>query len=338
MKFNKPFDGTGNQAGIFSFLLTLLVLLISNPARATTRTAVADGGWGTAATWSPSGVPVSGDDIIIPSGITVTLGVVRDLRGPQITVISVWGTLDFNLGGIRLDNVDGDKIQVMSGGTIAPEGWVFFGNEIVPSITISNTAGFPSNGPMVGPITLQNSVIPIELISFAANTESYGVDLNWSTASEKNFDFFQIERASDGISFETIGTVSGAGFSTTRLYYSFVDEEVRSGKFYYRLKNVDRDGSFEYSNIVSIEKRSANWVSVYPNPLNSDQTVEIAFHTAEVAPVNMSMVDMHGRPVSQSILQQTKNQVSLGNNVPTGVYLLRLASANRQEVIKIVVQ
>jgi hypothetical protein len=95
--------------------------------------------------------------------------------------------------------------------------------------------------------------LPIELISFEAkmNTNKQ-VDIFWATASELNNDFFTIERSADGVNWEIVTTATGAGNSIYRIDYAAYDSRPLSGISYYRLKQTDFDGAFEYSNIVSV--------------------------------------------------------------------------------------
>lgn len=94
------------------------------------------------------------------------------------------------------------------------------------------------------------TTLPVTWLYFTARAnDSHEVALNWATASEINNDRFEIERSADGSSFEKIGTVNGNGNSVQTIEYSFKDTTVQRGVYYYRLKQVDFDGRFEYSNI-----------------------------------------------------------------------------------------
>ena len=93
-----------------------------------------------------------------------------------------------------------------------------------------------------------NITLPVDLISFEAEREEDNIKLNWSTASEENNDYFEIQKSYDGEVFTPIGYVDGAGNSNAVLEYSYTDSET--GKAYYRLKQLDYDGEFEYSDIV----------------------------------------------------------------------------------------
>ena len=111
--------------------------------------------------------------------------------------------------------------------------------------TVTGSSAFTYFSPyiLVGKI----SPLPIELLSFEAICNNNSVNLLWSTASEKNNDYFTIERSSDGITFQTVLTVKGAGNSNQVINYSAIDEKPIDGIAYYRLKQTDYDGKFEYS-------------------------------------------------------------------------------------------
>jgi hypothetical protein len=109
--------------------------------------------------------------------------------------------------------------------------------------------------------------LPVELITFNAGRRDETVILSWSTATEKNNSHFEIERSTDLKSWETIGLVDGAGNSDMLKSYSYSDSEAPNASLYYRLKQIDFDGTFEYSKIVSVpEETSASSISIYPNP------------------------------------------------------------------------
>lgn len=96
------------------------------------------------------------------------------------------------------------------------------------------------------------TVLPVELTTFTGVSDGNVNHLNWTTASETNCDNFEIEHSADGIHFENIGSEQGSGNSTTTITYSFDDENPFTGTTYYRLKQTDFDGSYEYSTIISI--------------------------------------------------------------------------------------
>lgn len=122
-------------------------------------------------------------------------------------------------------------------------------------------------------------VLPIELTSFAAFCKEKYILLEWETASERNNDYFVIERSIDGIHFISVGTVQAVGNSTTPQNYQFEDFQVNSGKVYYRLKQIDDDGQYSYSSVVLTDCKSSSLsnplISIYPNPATDILTIDI---------------------------------------------------------------
>jgi hypothetical protein len=110
--------------------------------------------------------------------------------------------------------------------------------------------------------------LPVELIFFEANVVGRDVRLDWATATEKNNDYFAIERSSDGRNFREIGRVEGNGNNSDRLNYSFTENNP-SGTLFYRLKQVDFDGSFEYSEVRRVQVSLPKVVdaTIFPNPM-----------------------------------------------------------------------
>ena len=106
--------------------------------------------------------------------------------------------------------------------------------------------------------------LPVELTRFNATAQAKGVALSWATATEKNNDRFEVQRSADGQSFQTIGTVKGQGNSSSLREYSFTDSRPFAGQSYYRLRQVDTDGSSAFSPVVTVQTQTE--VAVYPTP------------------------------------------------------------------------
>lgn len=103
---------------------------------------------------------------------------------------------------------------------------------------------------------LSGTILPVKYLDFSATKASNQINLNWSTASEQNNDYFSIERSEDGLSFDAIGKVAGFGNSSAKVDYTFIDENPLNGTSYYRLKQVDFDGKVEYSSIISVKSEN----------------------------------------------------------------------------------
>ena len=111
------------------------------------------------------------------------------------------------------------------------------------------------------------SPLPIELISFTGERQDDGNLLRWSTATETDNNYFELERSGDALHFTGIAQVAGHGNSTSMLRYEHLDAAPLKGMNYYRLKQVDNNGDFTYSDVIAIDNSgTAAALSVYPNP------------------------------------------------------------------------
>jgi len=99
----------------------------------------------------------------------------------------------------------------------------------------------------------EGSSLPVELLNFRAQIKGVNVQLDWSTASEINNNYFTVQRSKDGISFENILQIQGAGNSNSILHYSAIDHNTYEGVLYYRLQQTDFSGKFSYSNLVAVD-------------------------------------------------------------------------------------
>ncbi|MBS1619553.1 MAG: T9SS type A sorting domain-containing protein, partial [Bacteroidetes bacterium] len=146
-----------------------------------------------------------------------------------------------------------------------------------------------------------NTPLPVTLMYLTATEQDDRyIALEWATASEINNSGFQVERSTDGIAFEPIAWVDGSGNSNSMIKYGTDDRQVATGIiYYYRLKQVDYDGKYEYSNIVSASLAGGNngisIHNIYPNPAAAQVTVDIV--AAEETPVAISFTDVLGREV-----------------------------------------
>ncbi len=148
-------------------------------------------------------------------------------------------------------------------------------------------------------------VTPVELIHFDATCANDDVMLSWITASETENDYFQVERSRDGRSFEAIGIIEGYGTSSERQVYEYTDEKVKGRTIYYRLKQVDLGGTYEYSQIISIDNCGSKQVVVdtYPNPTNGELTLQLEEMSDKV---EVSILNITGK-LLQVLSLNTKN-------------------------------
>lgn len=173
-----------------------------------------------------------------------------------------------------------------------------------------------------------NSPLPIELLMFDATVKSQVVLCTWKTASETNNDYFIIERSTDGKHFQTTGIVDGAGTSTEIHSYSFPDKEPFNGLSYYRLKQVDFDGAFSYSEIIAVKIKAENGdIQISPNPAND--VLQYNFELDQPARGIVQVLDVLGNVVVEEqkdfhagIIQADLQIKHLAN----GVYYLKIFS------------
>jgi hypothetical protein len=191
--------------------------------------------------------------------------------------------------------------------------------------------GNPLDGPM-----------PVELSSFTSNVISRDVKLNWITASEINNAGFEILRSAQNDIWIKVGYVKGNGTRTTATNYSFEDKKLITGKYQYRLKQIDYNGNFEYHNLANIVEigipNKFNISQNYPNPFNP--ITKIDFDLPYDSKVTIKLYDISGREV-MTLVNETKTtgyytvQMN-GINLASGMYFYRItANGNGQIFVNV---
>ena len=175
---------------------------------------------------------------------------------------------------------------------------------------------------------LYGGTIPVELSSFTASANVGVAELQWTTATETNNQGFEVQR-SNGSEFITIGFVEGHGTTTETQTYSYSDRTVNVGTYSYRLKQVDFDGTFEYSSIVEVNVPAPVEFGLeqnYPNPFNP--STKISFRLKVDSKVNLTVFDVLGQEIASLV---NGNLVAGGHSVNfdasslnSGVYLYRI--------------
>ncbi|GAB4055113.1 hypothetical protein GCM10028810_66030 [Spirosoma litoris] len=198
------------------------------------------------------------------------------------------------------------------------------------AITVGNKAFFVGNGINTVDIYTLDNVLPVKLISFSGNwTANIGAQLVWQTSLETNNDHFEIQRSTDAKSFETIGRLTGKGTTQDRTDYSFVDVSMPNPINYYRLRQVDFDGSARFSTIISVsrqDKQQPVQLSVYYTSLTSSLSVQLS---TDARPQEMSIYDLQGRQVAAQLSPQASTNLS---GLPTGVYIASVITADGQHL------
>ncbi len=154
-------------------------------------------------------------------------------------------------------------------------------------------------------LKLEGTFVPVELASFNASVKENSVTLKWSTATETNNVFFTVERSNDNQNFISVGTIKGQGTTSEKHSYSFTEEGVAAGEYYYRLKQTDIDGSFKYCKTIKAAVENVSSFALhqnYPNPFNP--STRIKFRLASDAVVSLTVYNTIGQEVSFPIVNQ----------------------------------
>ena len=184
------------------------------------------------------------------------------------------------------------------------------------------------------------SVLPVELLYFTGRAKDSEVTLQWATATELDNSHFEVERSADGREYEFIGKVQGAGTHQGLLEYDFTDDQPHLGLNYYRLRQVDFDGAFEYSNVVAIEVegKAGGGISVFPNPASNQVEVGLPAQLLDQA-LDITIRDLSGKivlrhrqPAGQRIAQLPLE------GIPSGYYTVNVQAGSRLLTEKLIVE
>jgi len=186
------------------------------------------------------------------------------------------------------------------------------------------------------------SFVPVELVSFSAEVLGGNVNLSWITATELNNQGFQIERRNaESVEWTDVGFVNGAGNSTEINYYSFTDNSIPVGKYFYRLKQMDFGGSFEYSSEIEVTILQADDFVLnqnYPNPFNP--STKISFTIPNSSFVTLKVFDVLGNEVETLIngdVSAGSYEIEFtGKNLTSGVYFYNLTAGNFSKTMKMI--
>ncbi|MEQ9305478.1 MAG: hypothetical protein RJQ14_16325, partial [Marinoscillum sp.] len=202
-----------------------------------------------------------------------------------------------DLDDLRVARWDGAQWDIPPGGGVLSTS----GDNISGAVKVTNVTNF-------SPFTLgsvsEGSPVPVTLLYFKGFRESSEIVLVWQTASELDNERFEVERSLDGIRFDLVGSVAGNGTTSTLKSYNYIDQATHSNlNYYYRLRQVDYDGDFEYSNIIFIEAPQTGPLQwrVYPVPMQDRLTVEVLND-----PLNQPYIELVIHDISGQILFSEK--------------------------------
>lgn len=313
------------------FKLLFFISILSFNSHAITCSSIGNGSWSNPATWSCGVVPSAGDTIIISVGDVVTVSSNINLTSAP-TVIIIDGVLLFDSPGAKLRLDCASSVVITATGSIQDSG----NGTPSHSIDICGASVWTGGvGTVTGVATFGIPVsLPVELISFEGESNGSMIDFEWSTASERNNDYFTIEGSLDGIKWIVVGEIDGAGVSSEVLDYSFRYNVNEYGKLvYFRLKQTDFDGQFEYFKTISVEEVIQDF-NLYPNPmkgsvLNIEVNLENEF--------NIIITSVSGEQI-YSNLYRSSGLISIDiNEIKSGIYFVSVISTSGTVSKKLIV-
>ncbi|WP_165903805.1 T9SS type A sorting domain-containing protein [Hymenobacter gummosus] len=258
------------------------------------------------------------------------------VSGVRLFSLSAPGTT-FNTGSITLNYGADDQVtdgatlrlaRSIGGGTWENLGGTGSG---APTGTI-NVTGLTALGDFVLATTSSNLAVnplPVELSAFTGKRTAAGAVLNWTTAQEINNDRFEVQRSLDGKAFLTIGSVKGQGQSTRATSYSFLDRDPLTKAAFYRLRQIDHDGTTTDSHAVLIAGGDKLSISTYPNPAQDE-----LFVLAGEEPVQWRLLNLMGQPLRNGKVQG-RTTVDL-HGLPAGSYYLEVGQGRQRTVHTVV--
>lgn len=179
-----------------------------------------------------------------------------------------------------------------------------------------------------------NNPLPVELVNFTAEAGLNHVDLHWSTASETNNDYFVVERSQDGVEIESLDTINGNGTTSEMHEYTSVDESPHEGLSYYRIKQVDFNGDFTYSEWRSVDMQPLNNINMYPNP--SDGEIHFSLPGESDITWTLTIFNLAGQIAVEHAGSKDEFR-NVGLELAAGTYILQIVSVTGTYSQKLVI-
>lgn len=285
-------------------------------------------------------------DLTANNGCTITIGSSGE--------VIIWGNLvafnnlSFGLGKLtikgNLDVKNGAQIDIV--GTVQIDGNFIADNNTIVNIGPSGTlnvdgeynvgtgsvmtgTGTATGDPCTGPADFCIfSPLPVELVEFYGIHSNNTIELFWITASELNNDYFEVQKSEDGVNFTTIGKVTGNGTVSKRNSYQFVDHMTFEKSIYYRLNQVDFDGTNEFSKLIVVSDlfEQVGEVRLYPNPIQSGND---SFVSSTLGLKKVIVLDINGRQL-MSLHPNNENEtvIKLPKFTNSGIYFISYELVN----------
>lgn len=321
----------------FYICLLFLLSLFAN-AQTSVCSTTASGNWTSNAIWSCgtapsgtfSGTIIIQNNVTISSNVTISGLVTVIIRNNSVLTIA-------NSTAFTLSN-NGSTITLTTGSSISGQN----GNSDVIIGTSPTSTTYKSNGngnTIIGPTVLTNTGqrLPVTLLSFSAVPQGKRVSIAWATASEQGASRYLVERSHNVNEFSTIGTVQAKGTTNIRQNYGLIDEQPLPGVNYYRLRQIDLDGTVTYSKTVAVQVDEFGLgLLVLGNPV---QTGTVYLSTQHVADATYQLMSLSGRLVETKTVAQANGDVAVTfvTSPAPGLYLLTVQTGSTQLIRKVLI-
>lgn len=233
------------------------------------------------------------------------------------------------------------------------EKWVDLGNDAISGTVVNGTITTNSSVVLYNPLTLASrsemaNPLPVELVEFEAEAVGNVVELNWATAAEINNDYFMVERTLDGSFFEDVTMIEGNGNSNQMIEYEALDLLPFEGVSYYRLKQVDYDRKFEYSDMKQVifasEEQSVNSsseLSIYPNPINRRDVLSVELYNySQFDKITLFITNAQGITIHSQELPSLGKKIifyQINANYFPGVYFVNVHTEQGVDTKRLVI-
>jgi hypothetical protein len=293
---------------------------------------------------TPVGSTPSYSTLAIPGGASLYRGLNNiSLLNPELPVISnstACPTVDFSYD---FENYFNQDITIVPGS----EEWDWGTGTFVAGLGATPSHTFPGAGTYNIRIRVEDAhcgqlwigtksitlscPAPVDLLLFTGKYQNGQTELNWTTATELDNDYFVVERSEDGVNFYPVGKVDGIGNTSTISSYSLIDPKDCFGVTYYRLVQYDLDGTKTYSNVIHVQNNHSS-VSVSPNPFTDNFVVSFAGSKNS----EIKVLDVLGRTLETKTMMEETYTISMGEALSAGTYIVMVITEDRNYTSRLV--
>jgi hypothetical protein len=314
-------------------LLVLLLIVSCFSAAANNRNKLIKnkGVWTTTdkSIWSLNRVPANGDTIVVEAKDTLVIQ--QDLKSlsSETIILQVYGTLFFDGSAAKLSLSSTSTIILYTGATVistgSPSQLIELGKQDVYKGDL---------GTIVGPATATSAYngflpileapiipLPVKYLGFSAVRKNTDVLVQWATSQEIGADFYEVERSEDGSNWKAISKIQAAGTTNSISNYTYTDKNISARTVYYRIKQVDLNGRFEYSAIRAVKADSNNNVV---KATTAHGNIVLQFSKQATGQVEVRLVSFNGQVVSRQLLNRPVGQLVIPAKVK-GNYILTIS-------------